>query len=98
MGQGPLVRVERRMHDLLADDWLLMCTDGLSGVVIEETIGHTLMNANGAGACCDQLVAEANRAGGPDNISVVAVRFRPGEQGSNLKSDWVIAPAERRLL
>jgi len=52
------------------DRWLL-CSDGLSNVVREETIDDALATHPDRDACAHRLVDLARRAGGPDNITVV---------------------------
>ena len=47
-------------------------SDGLSGVVSEEEIATTL-GADDLAHAARELVAAANRAGGPDNITVVLI-------------------------
>src|SRR3954454_7842073 len=57
----------REAHD---GDRYLLCTDGLSGVVSEETMLEALRVPDPQGAC-DRLVELALRAGGPDNITCI---------------------------
>ena len=51
-------------------DRLLVCSDGLTGVVSDETIAHTLSGADPQQAV-DRLVELALRGGGPDNVTVI---------------------------
>lgn len=55
------------------DDALLLCSDGLWGVVPEARIAETVLSVPPQKAC-DTLIRAANLAGGPDNISVVIAR------------------------
>ncbi len=52
------------------DRWLL-CSDGLSNVVREDTISDVLRTHPDRGACAARLIDLARRAGGPDNITVI---------------------------
>jgi len=54
-----------------AGDRLLLCSDGLSDLVDDETIAATLRATEDREACADRLVALALEAGGRDNVSVV---------------------------
>src|SRR6266566_4565456 len=60
-------------------DMLLLCSDGLSGKLRNEDIRQIVADADDLGAACDALVAEANRRGGEDNITVVLARFTGDE-------------------
>jgi protein phosphatase len=52
----------------------LLCSDGLSGVVPHEGIEQMLAdNAGGLEGICERLIAAANAAGGPDNITVLVL-------------------------
>jgi protein phosphatase len=52
----------------------LLCSDGLSGVVSHEAIAQLLANADGGlDGICQRLIAAANEAGGPDNITVLVL-------------------------
>lgn len=52
-------------------DRLLLCTDGLTDLVADETITAILGQDSGCQAVCEALVRSANTAGGTDNITVV---------------------------
>jgi protein phosphatase len=53
---------------------LVLCSDGLSRMVSDEQIENTLKTADSAKEAVQRLVEEANRRGGEDNITVIAVR------------------------
>jgi len=52
------------------DRWLI-CSDGLSNVVRQDTIAEALATYADPQACAQRLVDLAIRAGGPDNITVI---------------------------
>jgi protein phosphatase len=58
------------------DRWML-CSDGLSNVVREDTIGTVLAENAEVEACAHRLVDLARRAGGPDNITVIVADVVP---------------------
>ncbi len=53
----------------------MLCTDGLWGVVPDETIHRIVADAPTLQRACNKLVVAANAAGGPDNISVILVQM-----------------------
>ncbi|MCS6906562.1 MAG: protein phosphatase 2C domain-containing protein [Anaerolineales bacterium] len=55
--------------------YLLLCSDGLWSVVPEEKIAQTIYAYPRLQEACHQLVQLANEGGGPDNISVILVKF-----------------------
>lgn len=54
----------------VGERWLL-CSDGLSGMVSDETIAETMADVTDLNECADQLIDLALRAGGQDNITVI---------------------------
>ena len=61
---------------LVADgDRLLLCSDGLTGMVPDEQIREVLGRQADPQSAVDELVKEANRAGGVDNITAVILDF-----------------------
>ena len=52
----------------------LLCSDGLSGVVTHDAIAAMLAETDGGlEGICQRLIAAANEAGGPDNITVLVL-------------------------
>lgn len=69
--------IEECEVELLPDDRVLLCSDGLSGVVPEIEIARVLRECDSPAACCSRMIDAANAAGGNDNITaVVAVVSR----------------------
>ena len=52
-------------------DRYLLCSDGLSGVVSDETLAETLRTYRDPRECADRLIELALRGGGPDNITCI---------------------------
>ena len=55
--------------------YLMICSDGLWGVVPEDVVCNTILSASRLSEACHQLVELANKNGGPDNISVILVQY-----------------------
>jgi protein phosphatase len=64
------VRADLSVREARRGDRYLLCTDGLSGVVSEQTITDALQLTEPQ-AAADRLVELALKGGGPDNITVV---------------------------
>ena len=56
-------------------DRLLLCSDGLTDRVDDETIGSTLQRALSSREACDRLVQLALDSGGHDNVTVIVASF-----------------------
>ena len=63
-----------------AGDVVMLCSDGLCGVIDDGAIESILAANADPEAACDALVAAANEAGGPDNITVVVLRNHAREK------------------
>ena len=73
------VDVEAHTLEVHAGDRLLLCSDGLTEMLTNDAIAATLRAEPDPEAACARLVAQANDAGGRDNITVVIVRFDPAD-------------------
>jgi PPM family protein phosphatase len=71
------VSVEAHALEVSAGDRLLLCSDGLTEMLSNDAIAAVLLAEPDPEAACTKLVAQANDAGGRDNITVVIVRFDP---------------------
>jgi protein phosphatase len=59
------------VHDSLPGDRYLLCSDGLSGVVSDETLRDTLASIEDPEVATRQLIDLAIHGGGPDNITCI---------------------------
>lgn len=75
LGAEPEIDVDSLEVSLLPGDRLLLCSDGLSSVIAEESIRSVLEDAIDLDAACMRLIEEANANGGPDNITVILVEL-----------------------
>ena len=75
LGAEPEIDVDSLEITLVPGDRLLLCSDGLSSVIVEERIRELLAAAGDLDQACKQLIDEANSRGGPDNITVVVVEM-----------------------
>ncbi len=75
LGQGEPVEPDISSFNFQRGQDLLLCTDGLWGVISEQEIEQALASPIDPQVACQSLADSANTAGGPDNISVIMVRF-----------------------
>lgn len=75
LGVDESVQVDEGDLRVETGDRLLLCTDGLTGMVPEEQIREIMLEAEDPQEVVDRLVKVANRAGGIDNITAVIVDF-----------------------
>lgn len=77
LGLGDQVEPELYSLHIFPAQMLLICTDGLWGEVPEIEVVDIVHSSTEPQIACQALIDAANSAGGPDNISVILVRF-PG--------------------
>ncbi len=80
VGTEPEVEVDEEDVPLIDGDRLLLCSDGLTGMVIEPQIQAILETTPDPQEAADRLVKAANRAGGIDNITVVILDIHEGDE------------------
>ncbi len=100
LGTAETVQVDLTFVDLHRGDRLLLCSDGLSGMIRSEEIRSVLLEGTEPLATCKELTDRANRAGGHDNITVIVADFDGeglpplGEQEEALQYRKCMAPEE----
>jgi protein phosphatase len=62
--------------DLKKNGKLLLCTDGLWGMVPDEEIHRVFATEENMKKACVRLVQAANAAGGQDNITAIVVKVK----------------------
>lgn len=79
VGVGEDVQVDAWRHEqaLKPGDTLVLCTDGLHGVVVNSEIAE-IASGPDLEEACRKLIALANERGGPDNITVILARLEEG--------------------
>jgi len=75
IGDRPQVEVDLFERRLAPGEALLLCSDGLSGMVPDEQIWQIWRTSTSPQEACDRLVEAANEAGGEDNITAVLVQI-----------------------
>ena len=75
LGQGENLEVDIFTIPFPHNGTLMLCSDGLWGVVAEQEITRALADAPTLERACQNMVSAANMAGGPDNISVILVQM-----------------------
>jgi len=82
LGPEPHVKIDLTHQRVRRDDALVLCSDGLSGLVKPEQIAQAVAEEANPELAAERLVDLANASGGPDNITVVIARF----DGTGLES------------
>jgi len=82
LGPEPHVKIDLTHQRVRRDDVLVLCSDGLSGLVKPEQIAQAVTEEANPELAAERLVDLANASGGPDNITVVIARF----DGTGLES------------
>jgi serine/threonine protein phosphatase PrpC len=75
LGPEPEVEVDVQTVPAVAGDVFLICSDGLTTMLDDDHVARLLGRASTMEAAVRALVDEANRAGGRDNITVIAFRL-----------------------
>ena len=70
------MKIDSSLIDMLPGDVLLLCCDGLHGLVSDDQMARLLTETEDLEQACRKLVDAANDAGGVDNVTVVLVRRR----------------------
>ena len=73
---GDAYQGDFQQASLAHGDQLLLCTDGLTDMVDNETIGSVLNRAASAEEACQLLLAAALKNGGKDNVTIALARYR----------------------
>jgi len=75
LGQVEQVDADIISTALPASGYLVVCSDGLWGVIPDQEISQIISNTADPQQACQFLLKAANNAGGPDNISVIIIKI-----------------------
>jgi protein phosphatase len=80
------------------DDRFVLCSDGLTDLVIDDEILEVVLNYRGdLSGACDRLVELANQKGGHDNITVILVHLKNVRPPGGRLSRWFL-PSKKKSI
>ena len=82
VGAGSDVVPDVYFGDLHTGDLLLLASDGLTGMLEDPDLSRILKSEGTPQSWVDEMIAEANRRGGLDNITAIIVRIDSTESTS----------------
>jgi protein phosphatase len=95
LGTDPDVDVDTFSVATRADDLFLLCSDGLTSMLDDETILHEVeRNRSDLRAAAKALVRAANKSGGDDNITVVCFEIAGGGSDGATERTVALPPLE----
>ena len=75
LGVRSAVEADFAELSICVGDTIVLCSDGLTGLVQDHEIGEMVLSAPSMDDACQRLVETANERGGEDNITVVLLRY-----------------------
>ena len=75
LGQGESLEADIFTIPFPQTGYLMICSDGLWGVISEKDIYRSIAEAPNLHRACQNMIEAANTAGGPDNITVILVQM-----------------------
>lgn len=94
LGTDAAVTVDSLTVDAQPGDVFLLCSDGLTTMVDEESLTRTILEAETLEAAARSLVEAANRGGGEDNVTVVLFSIEEGDPADEDTFSDLEMPAE----
>ena len=91
---GHPTEADLSIREIRPGDRILLCSDGLSGVVSSDTIGATLLANDEPQDAVNELVDLALRAGGPDNITCVVADVVESDEPSGADAALVVGAVD----
>ncbi|HWD69988.1 MAG TPA: Stp1/IreP family PP2C-type Ser/Thr phosphatase [Solirubrobacteraceae bacterium] len=94
LGIEPIVEIDTWTYPLHSGDVVLLCSDGLTSMLSEQRVQEVLVEGPDLAQAGRRLIAEANAAGGRDNITVVLFRVELASDAEPVvEQPTIIAPA-----
>lgn len=75
VGSAEDLRVQSQVVNMDTGDQVLLCSDGLHGVLNEKLLQETLDSEKSLPEKCHYLIDAAKQRGGPDNVTVVLIQL-----------------------
>lgn len=75
LGKGSDVELDMKVIDAVKGSYIMLCSDGLSNLLSMEDM-EEIINDTPSEDLCEELISEANKKGGYDNITVVFIKCK----------------------
>lgn len=75
LGPEPTIAIDLTDQPVRRGDVLVLCSDGLTVLVPPQDIARAVTESSSLDEACCALIDQANEGGGPDNVTIVAVRL-----------------------
>lgn len=75
VGSSSIIEMDTFINKYFKDDILIICSDGLSNMLKEQEINESFIDEDNMQKACFELALKANKKGGLDNITLVAIKF-----------------------
>jgi len=96
LGYEASVKVDSFRISLGEDEYLLLCTDGLYGILTDREMWKVFKKQKEVERICRRLIQEADQAGSKDNITAVVARYREkGKTPQKTPSQTIILKPSR---
>jgi len=99
LGQMALEKIPISLGELHHGDYLLLCTDGLSGVLSDQQIYQAISSSAAVDDACQSLLQQVLDAGSPDNVTFSLIQYRDDAspiQASDFGTKSFRLPFDRR--
>jgi protein phosphatase len=94
LGPEPEVEVDTMTFRAKPGDVYLLCSDGLTTMIGDDAIARVLAEHEDLDDAVEELIRQANEAGGRDNITVIAFRLEEAEVGAEVEEGaTLVGPA-----
>lgn len=94
LGMQDHVVVDLQTDEPIEGDIYVLCSDGLSGMVTDDTLLQLLGGSEGPKEQCKLLVERANENGGEDNVTAVVMHMITDDRPSSVEADDTPDPFE----
>lgn len=75
VGTSKYIDTDIVIAQVIKNDIILLCTDGLTNMVDDMEIKNMIQNTNDMQVLCESLINKANDLGGVDNITAIAIKI-----------------------
>jgi len=98
LGMQDQVVVDLQHDDPKDGDVYVLCSDGLSGMIVDEEIKRIVSHASNISEACRKLIEKANEHGGEDNITAVLIKIEErGDEGDSPSEEGKASASESEV-